>query len=232
MFFMLLPFIFNNSKLSVFFSGFSSVKYSSGYVIFLNFIASKEYKNFFIAVTPYLIGWIIYFIFTNSNPLVNFFEPIELSLKKGYIRDADIFSLINMYFLNSNGVVLKFIFVIFIFLINYFILVQINKNNNPFYRASLILFCPLIFFPHSNYDYILLFPLLCYSFLNNDYLINKINIYFIIYFYYFNRIINHLIDFDVLYQPILLLFMIILLILNLHSYKSKNNLYFFNIKLI
>jgi len=232
MFFMLLPFIFINSKLSAFFSGFSSVKYSSGYVIFLNFIASKEYKNFFIASTPYLIGWIIYFIFTNSNPLVNFFEPIELSLKKGYIRDADIFSLINMYFLNSSGVVLKFIFVIFIFLINYFILVQINKNNNPFYRASLILFCPLIFFPHSNYDYVLLFPLLCYSFLNNDYLINKINIYFIIYFYYFNRIINHLIDFDVLYQPILLLFMIILLILNLHSYKSKNNLYFFNIKLI
>ena len=41
--------MFNNSKLSVFFSGFSSVKYSSGYVIFLNFIASKEYKNFFIA---------------------------------------------------------------------------------------------------------------------------------------------------------------------------------------
>ena len=56
----------------------------------------------------------------NSNQLVNFFEPIELSLKKGYIRDADIFSLINMYFLNSSGVVLKFIFVIFIFLINYF----------------------------------------------------------------------------------------------------------------
>lgn len=232
MFFMLLPFIFINSKLSAFFSGFSSVKYSSGYVIFLNFIASKEYKNFFIAVTPYLIGWIIYFIFTNSNPLINFFEPIELSLKKGYVRDADIFSLINMYFLNSSGVILKFIFVIFIFLINYFILVQINKNNNPFYRASLILFCPLIFFPHSNYDYVLLFPLLCYSFLNNDYLINKINICFIIYFYYFNRIINHLINFDVLYQPLLLLFMTILLILNLHSYKYKSNLYFFNMKLI
>ena len=97
---------------------------------------------------------------------------------------------------------------------------------------SLILICPLIFFPHSNYDYVLLFPLLCYSLLNTKYLINKINIYFVIYFFYFNRIINHLIDFDKLYQPLLLLFLVTLLLANIYSYKKENNLYLFNLKLI
>ena len=48
----------------------------------------------------------------------------------------------------------------------------------------------------------------------------------------FNRIINHLLDFDVLYQPILLLSLSLIIILNLYSYKNKNNLYLFNIKII
>ena len=95
---------------------------------------------------------------------------------------------------------------------------------------SLVFICPLIFFPHSNYDYVLLFPILCYSFLNTEYLVNKINICFVLYFFYFNRIINHLIDFDTLYQPILLLFLIGLVITNIYSYKNKDNLYFFNLK--
>ena len=96
---------------------------------------------------------------------------------------------------------------------------------------SLILICPLLFFPHSNYDYILLFPLLCYSFMKAEYLINKINIYFIIYVFYFNRIINHLIDFDILYQPMLLVSLTLIVILNLYSYNNKNNLYLFNFRI-
>ena len=231
MFFMMLPFIFN-SRLSNFFSGFSYIKYSSGYVIFLNFIANKEYKNLLISIVPYLIGWIVYFSFTNSDPLINFFEPIQLSLQKGYIRDADFYSLINMYFLSQKTLVTKSIFIFLIFLINFIVLIKINKVNDNFFKMSLILICPLIFFPHSIYDYILMFPLLCYSFLNNEYIINKINIYYIIFIFYFNRIINHLLDFDVLYQPILLLSLSLIIILNLYSYKNKNNLYLFNIKII
>ena len=199
MFFMMLPFI-ANSRLANFLSGFSYVKYSSGYVIFLNFIANKEYKKFLISIIPYLIGWFFYFSFTNSDPLINFFEPIKLSLLKGYIRDADIYSLINIYFLTQKSLLIKLLFIFFIFLINFIVLIKINKNKDMFFKMSLILIFPLIFFPHSNYDYILLFPLLCYSFLNNKYLINKINIYYIIYIFYFNRIINHLLNIDFLYQ--------------------------------
>ena len=61
MFFMILPFLLNN-KTTSFFSGLSYVKYSTGYVIFLNFLASKQYKYFFLASIPYLIGWVIYFL--------------------------------------------------------------------------------------------------------------------------------------------------------------------------
>ena len=230
LFFMILPFIFNN-KLSSFFSGLSYVKYSSGYIIFLNFLASKQYKYFFFASVPYLLGWILYFSLTNSDPIINFFEPIQLSLKKGYIRDADFYSLINMYFMPVKGIYFKPFILAIIFLINFLILIKINKNNDNFFKMSLVLICPLIFFPHSNYDYVLLFPLLCYSFLKNEYLINKINIYFILYFFYFNRIINHLIDFDELYQPILLFFLILLLLTNIYSYNRKDSLYLFKQKL-
>ena len=226
LFFMILPFIFNN-KLSSFFSGFSYVKYSSGFIVFLNFIASKQYKYFVLASIPYLIGWVFYFLVTESNPIINFFEPIHLSLKKGYIRDMDIYSLINIYFEPARELYFKVIVLLLIFVINFLILVKINKINDNFFKMSLILLCPLISFPHSNYDYVLLFPLLCYSFKNNEYLINKINIYFILYFFYFNRIINHLIDFDILYQPILLFFLILLLLTNIYSFKIKDNLYLF-----
>ena len=230
MFFMMLPFISYN-KFSAFFSGISYVKYSTGYVVFLNFLASKQYKYLILASLPYFTGWLIYFSVTSSDPLINFFEPIQLSLKKGYIRDADIFSLINIYFAPAKELYFKLLILLLIFIINFILLIKINKNNDIFFKMSLVFICPLIFFPHSNYDYVLLFPILCYSFLNTEYLINKINIYFVLYFFYFNRIINHLIDFDVIYQPILLLFIIGLVITNIYSYKNKDNLYFFNLKL-
>ena len=229
MFFMMLPFIFFN-KVSSIFSGLSYVKYSTGYIVFLNFLASKQYKYFILASIPYFVGWLIYFSVTSSDPLINFFEPIHLSLKKGYIRDADIFSLINIYFVPAKELYFKLSTLLIIFIINFILLIKINKNNDIFFKMSLVFICPLIFFPHSNYDYVLLFPILCYSFINTEYLVNKINICFVLYFFYFNRIINHLIDFDTLYQPILLLFLIGLVITNIYSYKNKDNLYFFNLK--
>ena len=229
MFFMMLPFIFFN-RVSSIFSGLSYVKYSTGYIVFLNFLASKQYKYFILASIPYFVGWLIYFSVSSSDPLINFFEPIQLSLKKGYIRDADIFSLINIYFVPAKELYFKLSIMLIIFIINFILLIKINKNNDTFFKMSLVFICPLIFFPHSNYDYVLLFPILCYSFLNTEYLVNKVNICFVLYFFYFNRIINHLIDFDTLYQPILLLFLIGLAITNIYSYKNKDNLYFFNLK--
>jgi len=215
LFFLILPFIYR-SNLAVFFSGLSIIKYSTGYVLFLDFIVKKQWKNFFLSSILYLLGWAIYFLYTNSNPIVNFFEPIEWSLQHGYRRDADIYSLLQIYFLDENKI-LKYISIILIFVINILFLIKINKIKDNFLKMSLILLCPLIFFPHSNYDYVLLFPLACYSLLNFDTLLNKINFYFIIYFFYLSRQIKHILDLDWLYQPILLTFIIMILLLNIKA---------------
>ena len=154
LFIMLIPFIFNN-KLSSIFAGFSYIKYSTGYITFLNFLASKQYKYFFLSSIPYILGWIIYFIFTNSDPITNFFEPFQLSF--GYRRDADIYSLISIY-ISANEIFIKLLIIVAIFILNFLLLIKINKNKDIYFKMSLILICPLIFFPHSNYDYVLLLP--------------------------------------------------------------------------
>lgn len=214
LFFLILPFI-NNSKLATFFSGFASVKYSTGYVLFLNFIVLKKFKKFFIAITPYILGWIFYFLYTNSDPIINFFEPITWSLQKNYIRDGDVYSLLQIYFVNDKELILKYFSIIFIFLFNLFFLIKINKLDDNFLKMSLIIMLPLISFPHSNYDYVLLFPLACYSLAKFEFYINKINFFFIIYFFYFSRIIKHLLNIDWLYQPTVLFFMITLIFMNI-----------------
>jgi len=87
---------------------------------------------------------------------------------------------------------------------------------------SLISLCPLIFFPHSNYDYVLLLPLLVYSFSASNLFINKINLYFVIYYFYFNRLIKHEIDMDYMYQPIMLILTITIYFLNIVYYEKNN----------
>ena len=136
----------------------------------------------------------------------------------GYRRDADIYSLLQLYFNNNDSAIFSYSSIILVFILNFFVLIKINKINGDFLKMSLILLCPLIFFPHSNYDYVLLFPLACYSLLNFDDFLNKINFYFIIYFFYFSRIVKHLLDIDWLYQPSILLGIIVLLLMNI-----KNN---------
>ena len=231
LFFLILPFI-SKSNFFSFLSGMSVFKYSTGYVIFLYFLIKKEYKKFLFATLPYILGWIIYFTYTRSNPIINFFEPLQWILQTGYTRDGDIYSILNIYLFSSLDYHYRLFLVILMFLVNIFFIFKIINIKNDLLLMSLICLCPLIFFPHSNYDYVLLFPLMCYSFSKSEYLINKINIYFVLYFFYFNRAIKHLIDFDAIYQPLILLFMIILLIRNIYSFKYKDNLYLFKLKLI
>lgn len=223
LFFIILPYLYK-TNIAGFFSGFSSVKYTTGYVLFLNFIVTKNFKKFFVALIPYTLGWIIYFSYTNSNPLINFFEPIQWSLQKNYIRDGDIYSLLQIYFVKDVNLYLKYLSIFFVFILNIFFLLRINKLNEPFLKMSLILICPLIFFPHSNYDYVLLYPIVAHSLKNFDLFINKINFFFVIYFFYFSRLIKHLLNIDWLYQPLILIIMILLIFLNTRSKLKQKEL--------
>ena len=222
MFFLMLPFIFKSSS-SYFFSGFSSIKYSTGYILFLNFLASKEYKKFILATIPYFLGWLIYSFYTNSDPLVNFFEPFRWFLRLSYERQAiDLYTLGELYFSFKNNILYKSLLILLIFLINFFVLTKINKIKDDFLKMSLVFICPLIFFPHSNYDYVLLLPLACYSLHNFEKFINKINFYFVIYIFFFNRIFKHLLDLDWLYKPVLLLALVFVLLFNIKIYLKTN----------
>lgn len=226
--FFLLISIFSSSKTAVFFSGFSSIKYSTGYILYLNYLVSRNYKNLIISSIPYLLGWIIYFSFTDSNWLTNFFEPLKWILQSGYARTGDLYSFLQFFIFNSYGGFYSYVLLILIFILNIILISKINQVNIFFLRFSLILFCPLIFFPHSNYDYVLLFPLLSYSVMKINFLINKINVIFILYFFYFNRIVKHLLDIETFYQLIMLLLMVLIVILNIYSYNNKNKLVIFN----
>jgi hypothetical protein len=224
--FFLLISIYEKSNLKVFFSGFSIIKYSSGYVLFLNYLLRRDFKNLLIASLPYIIGWIFYFNYTNSNWLVNFFEPIELILSTGYTRTGDLYSLCKIYLLEGKSGFYGYLLILLIFLINIFFIYQINSINIFFLKFSLILICPLVFFPHSNYDYVLMFPLLCYSIFKIELLINKINFYFIIYYFYINRLVRHLVNHDEIYQPFMMLLTILLIISNINFYQKKKITYF------
>lgn len=222
LFFLILPFLYKGNLFS-FLSGFASVKYSTGYIIYFNFLIEKQFKKFFLATIPYLLGWLIYALYTSSDIILNFFEPLDWSLNyKQYTRDADIYSLLQIYFIDTSQKYLKYFSIIIVFILNLIFLIKINKLSDNYLKMSLVLICPLIFFPHSNYDYVLLFPLACYSLKNFDNLLNKINFYFVIYFFYISRQIKHLLDADWLYQPILLSFLIILLFYNVNQNLKKN----------
>jgi len=219
--FFLLISIYEKSNLKVFFSGFSIIKYSSGYVLFLNYLLRRDFKNLLIASLPYIIGWIFYFNYTNSNWLVNFFEPIELILSTGYTRTGDLYSLCKIHLLEGKSGFYGYLLILLIFLINIFFIYQINSINIFFLKFSLILICPLVFFPHSNYDYVLMFPLLCYSIFKIELSINKINFYFIIYYFYINRLVRHLVNHDEIYQPFMMLLTLLLIIFNINFYHKK-----------
>ena len=221
LFFLILPFIYKSNFFS-FFSGMSIFKYSTGYVIFLYFLIKKEYKKFFFATLPYILGWIIYFTYTNSDPIINFFEPLKWVLQTGYARDGDIYSILNNYLFSSLDYYYRFFLAMLMFCLNIFFILKAKKIKNDLLLMSLISLCPLIFFPHSNYDYVLLLPLLVYSFSASNLFINKINLYFVIYYFYFNRLIKHEIDMDYMYQPIMLILTITIYFLNIVYYEKNN----------
>ena len=95
LFFMLLPFIFNNKSSSFLLVFLYKIQYRL--YNFFEFSSPKQYKYFFPILNTLSNRVDNLFLFTNSDPITNFFEPIQLSLNKGYLKDADIFSLANIY---------------------------------------------------------------------------------------------------------------------------------------
>lgn len=229
LFFLILPFL-NTKNYSYFLSGFSYVKYSTGYVLFLNYLVEKRFKHLILATSPIFLGWIIYFIITHSNPIQNLFEPLELILGKNYTQSVDLYSLLSRYIFITNNLLNKFFILFIVIFLNLFFLFKIKNIQGQLNKMSLIFILPLIFMPHSNYDYVLLLPLLILSISNFKLSINKFNFYFVIYYFYFNRIVKHLMENYflgtnkiIIFNIFIFFLFLFLLILNIFHYGKINN---------
>ena len=225
LFFLMLPFIYTN-KYSYFLSGLSYVKYSTGYIIFFYYFIEKKFKLLILALFPCFIGWFIYFKFTDSDPLLNFFEPFQWILFHNYQKTADLYSLLNMHLFKTNNLINKFFIIFIVVNINLLFLFKIKKIENKLIKMSLIFLLPLIFMPHSNYDYVLLLPLLILGVSNLNLIINRFNFYFVLYYFYLNRLIKHLINKDIYFDIFTFIFFISVLIININYYRkniSTNN---------
>ena len=226
LFFLMLPFLTVSSSYKNFnfiASGISYVKYSTGYVLFLNLLVEKKFKKLLLTSFLTIFGWLFYSYYTNSPFISNFFDPLKMNFQSNYTRTSDLYSIMNIYFLKENNLANKILQLGIVLFGNIYFLYQIKDINNKLAKLSVICFLPLIFMPHSNYDYVLMLPLLIYSIKNFKFSISKYGLYLTIYYFYFHRIIRHLIDNDMIYQSGMFLIFTIFIIFYI-SHIKRNNL--------
>ena len=226
LFFLMLPFLKVSSgykNFNLIFSGISYVKYSTGYILFLNLLVEKKLKKLLLTSFLTIFGWLFYSYYTNSSLIANFFEPLKMNFQDNYSRTGDLYSIMNIYFLKENNFTNKILQLGIVLFGNIYFLYQIKNIKNKLAKLSVICFLPLIFMPHSNYDYVLMLPLLIYVIKNYKFAVCKYGLYLTIYYFYFHRIIRHLIDNDMFYQSGMFLFFTIFIIFFINHIK-KNNL--------
>ena len=225
LFFLMLPFLTVSSRYKNFnliLSGASYVKYSTGYVLFLSLFVEKKFKKLLLTSIITVFGWIFYSQYTNSPLILNFFEPLKMNFQGNYIRTGDLYSIMNIYFLKENNIINKILQLALVLLGNIYFLYQIKNINNKLAKLSVVCFLPLIFMPHSNYDYVLMLPLLIYTIKNYKFDIPKYGLYLTIYYFYFHRLFRHWINNDMFYQSGMLLIFTIFIILFIKHLKKNN----------
>lgn len=212
LFFIMLPFIkldFFNKYVPYILSGISYVKYSSGYILFLYFILNRNIKYLFASILIYFFSWLFYSYYTESNLINTFIGPFKLIFFDNYTRTGDVYSILNLYFLKSNTIINKGLILFFILILNLYFLIKIKNARDNLAKLSVICLLPLIFMPHSNYDYVLLLPLFIYGVKNIKFIFGKASLYLTLYFFYLNRLARHWVDNDMFYQTSLCLIYLI-----------------------
>ena len=224
-FFLSLPFIFSekykNTKSLL--SGISYVKYSTGYVLFLNFLVEKKFKKLFLSSVFTISSWLFYSYYVNESLLDSFIWPLKLIISDNYTRTSDLYSILNLYFLKDVNIQNKIIQILLVLILNIYFLNQVKNIKDNLGKLSVVCVLPLISLPHSNYDYVLLLPMLIYGLKNINYNISKYCIFFVIYFFYFNRLIRHWISNDIFYQSSILIILTILLTFFTKHIRKNNN---------
>ena len=225
LFFLMLPFLKVSSNLrniNLVAAGISYVKYSTGYVLFLNLLVEKKFKKLVLTSLLTIFGWLFYSYYTNSHFISNFFDPLKMNFQDNYTRTGDLYSIMNIYFLKENNIINKFLQLGLVLFGNFYFLYQIKEVNNKLAKLSVICFLPLIFMPHSNYDYVLMLPILIYAIKNFKFVVSSFCLYLTLYYFYFHRIIRHIFDNDLFYQSLMLIIFIIFIIFFIAHIKKNN----------
>jgi hypothetical protein len=201
LFFLTLPFIYK-SRYSYFLSGISYFKYNIGYGLFIFYFVSKKYKNLFLSTIPCFLGLLIYCLVTNTNPIINLFQPIQLMIKNSEVgstlNKVFLFSFIRNFPILDLSVKYYLILVLSIFF-DICVVKRISKLNNDLQQLSCLCLLILVSAPHWGHDYILLIPLFIYSVKHyqQNLFLYRINLLGVIYFLnlysavqiYFNKIL-------------------------------------------
>ena len=185
-FFFIFPFLFN-SKLSYIFSGISYFKFNIGYVLFFYFLSEFNFKKLILSILPLVIGWLLYSLITNTNIFINLFEPLKLILywDSNKAFPVTIFSLLKKFNVPDLSILLIPL------IINFILIIKIKHIKDNLLKLSLISLSAICFMPHQLHDYILLLPLLIYSVKNFNLFLSKINLLFVVYFFFILRIVSH-----------------------------------------
>ena len=145
-----------------------------------------------------------------------------MNFQDNYARTGDLYSLMNIYFFKENNIINKILQLGLVLLGNIYFLYQIKDVKNKLAKLSVLCFLPLIFMPHSNYDYVLMLPLLIYSIKNYKFDISKYGFYLTIYYFYFHRLIRHWVNNDTFYQSGMLFIFTFFIILFIKHLKKNN----------
>ena len=225
-FFLMLPFITLssiNKNVRHIFSGISYVKYSTGYILFLNLLIEKKYKNLFLTTILTIFGWLFYSYYTETNLIESFIDPLKFIIIDKMIRTGDLYSILNIYLLKDTNLLNKIIQLSVIIFFNVYFLYQIKDTRDNLAKLAVICILPLIFMPHGNYDYVLLLPILIYGIKNFELKISKYCVYLALYYFYLHRIVKHKIDNDIIYQNLMfIVFFIFIIFFCNHVKKTKS----------
>ena len=195
--FLIIPF-FYNKFFQIVLSGIVYLKYNMGYALFLYFISKKEIKNLIYSSIIFILGWLIYCYVTDTNLIVNFFQPLKLTL---FLKTTSelIYGLSFLKYLFSGNSYIDYIVLSSSILMSLIFLIMIKNISSIGVKISLFCLIILIFSPHRIYDYILLLPLLTLSIHNFEkHYIYKINTFFVCYLFFGLRLIKEFgVDIDI-----------------------------------
>lgn len=222
---LVLPFLYESKKATVL-SGFSYLKYNTGYLLFLYFFLTKNYKKLFNSSIIFVIGWLIYSFITNTNLIECLYQPLKVAF---YIKTTSEltygFSFLKLFFSNNN----ELLELILLFSSIFFSIIFLNLIKNikeVFLKISLFCLIILIFSPHRIYDYVLLFPLMVYSLKNlKNSRVKSINLFFTFYIFYglrFIKILGIEVDTNLVINISNILIFFLLFLINYFDYNFKN----------